>query len=218
MTTARTMHEEVAEDQLDDILQDPGSARVFAEWRRRFQEGNYDAQYVAAIGQTNRDPKYWPLEQTASFIHVHTGLMSGLYGHVSISVGASPGPDADRAGNAEKLRHVHRLFAAHLDMEQNGADSDGDLSWKQGISLNRSSGLGLITDCGTAPVRMLANVAPWKVPLEVGSSKPSRTFLHLHMEGGVARWPYDSDRITLLLNLETARLWRSNAGQAAVAR
>jgi hypothetical protein len=201
------MHEEIAEEMLDEILSHPGAAAVLAGWRRRFKEGDYDSQYVAQIGQTQRAPAYWPLEQVAAFLKVHTGIMSGLYAHVEVSVGAGPGPDADRTGNATKLRGTHGLFRAELDMEQNGADCDGWFSWKTAIQANKSSGLGLVTDCGTAPVNMGVEIPPGGVPLEVGSSKASRTYLHLHMEGGVARWPYDSDRIGLLMNVEHMQAW-----------
>ncbi|WP_131589746.1 hypothetical protein [Streptomyces seoulensis] len=196
------MHEEIAESMLDEILTHPGAAAVLADWRNRFKARDFDEQYVAQIGQTQHDPAYWPLEQVAAFLKVHTGLMAGLYARVEISVNAMPGPDADRVGNAAKLRGTHPLFCPELDMEQNGADCDGWLSWKTDISMNRSSSLGLITDCGTSPVNMGLLVEPGGVPLEVGTSKPSRTYMHLHMEGGVARWPYHSDRIGLLINVE----------------
>lgn len=215
MSNARTLHEELAEDLLEDVLTTPRAAAVLAGWRRRFRDDDYDPQYVARIGQTQRQPAYWPLEQVASFLAVHAGLMSGKYAHVEVAVGAQPGPDADRAGNAAKLRGTHRQFHAELDMDQNGADCDGWLSWDAPISLNRSSGLGLVTPCGTAPVEMSMHVEAHGVPLEVGSSKASRTYLHLLQEGGVARWPYGDDRIYLLLNAERMQQWVTAAPRAA---
>jgi hypothetical protein len=215
MSSARTLHEEIAEELLDDVLSTPRAAAVLADWRRRFKEDDYDPQYVASIGQTQRKPAYWPLEQVAAFVAVHAGLMSGKYAHVEVSVGNSPGPDADRAGNASKLRGTHHLFHAELDMHQNGADCDGWLSWDTPIDVNKSSGLGLVTPCGTNPVQMGMRVEPHGVPLEVGSSKPSRTYLHLLEEGGVARWAYDDDRLYVLLNVERVQRWTRTAERAA---
>ncbi|MFE1230258.1 hypothetical protein [Streptomyces sp. NPDC058745] len=206
MSSARTLHEEIAEGTLDDLLTNPGSAAVLAEWRRRFKQGDYDPRLVARIGQTQRLPRYWPLEQVASFVQVHAGLMSGLYAHVEVSVGAKPGPDADREENAQKLRRVHRLFQARLDLDQHGGDYDGWVSWATTVKTNRSSGLGLVMTCGTIPVNMGFHVPAGGVPLEVGSTKASRTYMHLHQDGGVARWPYDDDRIHLLLNVEDFRM------------
>lgn len=215
MSYARTLHEEMAEDLLDDVLSEPRAASVMADWRRRFKADDYDPQYVARIGQTQRQPAYWPLEQVAAFVAVHAGLMSGRFAHVEVSVGNSPGSDADREGNAAKLRGTHRLFHAELDMHQNGADCDGWLSWNTPIGLNRSSGLGLVTPCGTSPVEMSMHVEPHGVPLEVGSSKPSRTYLHLLQEGGVARWAYGDDHIYVLLNAERMQKWARGAERAA---
>ena len=161
---------------------------------------------MAWIGQTQRRPAYWPLEQVSAFIKVHAGLMSGQYARVEVSVGYTPGPDADRAGNAAKLRGVHHLFQAELDMRQHGADCDGSFSWGSPIEVNKSSGLGLVTSCGTAPVNMGMTVAPGAVPLEVGTTKPSRTYLHLQQDGGLARWAYEDDRIGLLVNVERMKL------------
>lgn len=205
MSRARTLHEEIAELLLDDYMGNPGAAGVLGEWRRRMKEGDYSPRRVAWIGQTPWGPESWPFEQLAAYLAVHTGLMSGMYAHVQISVGDIPGPDADRIGNAAKLQGVHRLFRAELDMGQHGADCDGWLSWDTPIEVEKSTGEGVITDCGTFPLKTPKGIAPGRVPLEVGSTKPSRTYLHLHQDGGVARWAYDDDRIALLVNLNRMR-------------
>ncbi|MER7671316.1 hypothetical protein ABTY61_23010 [Kitasatospora sp. NPDC096128] len=83
---------------------------------------------------------------------MHVGICDGIYGRVSINIGAEPGPDADRESNASKLTPA------------------------------------------PAPCRIAASNAP----LEVGTTLPSRTLLHLDLEGAVARWRYASTWITLL--------------------
>ncbi|MGW5529489.1 hypothetical protein [Streptomyces xanthochromogenes] len=217
MSSARTLHEEIAELTLDNILSNAQAAAVLAEWRRRFKEDEFDPRAVARIGQSQRHPQYWPLEQVAAFLQVHAGLMAGLYAHVEVSVGSTPGPDADRVGNAARLLGVHRLFRARLDMSQNGADYDGWFSWDNFIEANRSSGLGLVTSCGTSPVNMGLTVAPGGVPLEVGTTKASRTYMHLHQDGGVARWAYDDARILVLLNVERMKLRTARTKRMAAA-
>jgi hypothetical protein len=39
--------------------------------------------------------------------------------------------------------------------------------------------------------------------LEIGLTFPSRTLMHLLKHGGVARWPYQSTVVALLLNTQT---------------
>jgi len=42
--------------------------------------------------------------------------------------------------------------------------------------------------------------------LEVGSTLGSRTLLHLRFEGGIARWPYDSEDIYIYVVIDEREL------------
>lgn len=195
-----TFHEEAAETLLDDIMQTPEAAATLAHHRAVLTE-NRNPRWAARIGQTHHHPRSWPLEQAAAHLAVHSALMTGRYVDVLIGVGAAPGPDADREGNALKLARVNKHFRADLDMTQNGRESDGRLSWSEPISTDRSTNVGLITDCGTTPVRTSVTLPPGGVPLEVGTSKPSTTLMHLRRFGGVARWAYGDDLIALFVDV-----------------
>lgn len=199
-----TIHEDAARALLDRYMTDPGAAAVLAETRRDFVSRDFDEQYTARIGQTQRHPAYWPLHQVAAYLAVHTGLMSGAYAHVLIGIDETPGPDADREGNAAKLTRINDAFHATLDMHQNGADSDGRLRWDAAIEVEKSTGVGLLDpQHSTTPINLAHRIGPSSVPLEVGYSQPSVTFLHLHRHGGVARWAYDDDRVCLLVDVAT---------------
>jgi hypothetical protein len=203
-----TIHEDMAEALLDDMLRANDGPEQLADTRALFRAGDFDEDYVAAIGQTQHAPAYWPMEQMAAYQSIHTGLMSGEFAHIPISVGADPGADADRTGNSMKLEGLHEAFRARLDMDQNGAEADGRFWWPETIRAQRSSGLGLVEEHETTPVYMPHAVPAACVPLEVGYSKPSCTLLHMWRDGGVARWPYGSDVVHLLLNMrrEKSRL------------
>ncbi|OAH10875.1 hypothetical protein [Streptomyces jeddahensis] len=188
-------------------MEDPAAHAAMVAERRRFKSGDYDKRFVSWIGQTLHAPGYWPWEQIACYCRVVGGLVLGEFAKVQIIVGATPGPDADREGNAAKLRGTHPAFRAHLDMQQNGAEGDGTLSWGDPIGVEKSVGVPFIADCGKNSVIIEHPVAPASVPLEVGYTKPSRTLLHLKKFGGVARWAYDDDRICLLINTETLGRW-----------
>lgn len=112
------------------------------------------------------------------------------------------GPDADRQGNAERLQGVPAPFRAHLDMSQNGADCDGMLSWDRPVNLWRALGVRVVHEDGLyGSLHAPFEVRPWRVPLEVGYTLPSRTAAHLMLEGAVARWACEDDEICLLLDL-----------------
>lgn len=165
-------------------------------------EGAYSRQLIAWVGQTQHEPAYWPPHQVAALTHVLDGLAYGRIVRRRIPVGATPGPDADRQGNAAKLEAVSRPFRAHLSMLQNGGDSDGTFSWEQPINLWRALGVRLLQEKGLyGSLHAPFEAKPWKVPLEVGYTLPSRTLMHLTVEGAVARWAYDDTEICLLLDL-----------------
>ncbi|NEA86636.1 hypothetical protein G3I38_18110 [Streptomyces sp. SID7958] len=132
------------------------------------------------------------------------------YGRVArrrIQVGASPGADADRAGNAARLQDLTAPFVAHLDMTQHGADCDGLLEWTEPVTAWRSTAMPVLgAHVLHGAIQAPFEVRPSSVPLEVGYTLPSRTFAHLLTDGAVARWPYEDDEIHLLVDLERAGL------------
>ncbi|MFD5221325.1 hypothetical protein ACFWMH_27170 [Streptomyces tendae] len=197
-----TVHEDAAHVLLEEFQSEPGGAAMLARMTASLHEGAYSSQLIAWVGQTQHEPAYWPPHQVAALTHVLDGLAYGRIVRRRIPVGACPGPDADRQGNAAKLEAVSHPFRARLDMSQNRADSDGTFSWEQPINLWRALGVRLLQEKGLyGSLHAPFEVKPWKVPLEVGYTLPSRTLTHLTVEGAVARWPYDDTEICLLLDL-----------------
>ncbi|MFF4408500.1 hypothetical protein ACFY1P_29650 [Streptomyces sp. NPDC001407] len=208
-----TIHQEIALALLDEFVDSPSALAALMDVRRRVIRGEFDHDYVATIGSSARiKPHKWPLEQYAAFMQIHAEIMCGALGRVDIDTGGRPGPDADREGNALKLKETHPPFEAELDMEQHGADMDGVLRWREPIQVEKSTGAHHQTcDCGNdvfSPVVALRKRGAAWAPLEVGDSWPSRTLLHLREFGAVARWPYGTETITLIIAM---------TGRAAVA-
>ena len=197
-----TVHEDAAQLLLEELQADPERAVTLTRMRAALRDGTYNRQLVAWAGQTLHDPAYWPPHQVAAVTHILDGLAYGRIVRRRIRVGATPGPDANRQENAARLRAVEAPFLAKLDMSQNGADCDGTLSWDRPVNLWRSLGVRLEHQQGIyGSVHAPFEVRPWSVPLEVGYTFPSRTAMHLMLEGAVARWAYDDEEICLLLDL-----------------
>ncbi|MGW0311996.1 hypothetical protein [Streptomyces flavidovirens] len=197
-----TVHEDAAHVLLEDLQADPVGASMLAQMTASLYEGAYSRQLIAWVGQTQREPAYWPPHQVAALTHIVDGLAYGRIVRRRIPVGATPGPDADRRGNAAKLEGVSAPFHVKLDMSQNGADCDGLLAWDEPVNLWRALGVRVLHEKGLhGSLHAPFEVRPWTVPLEVGYTWPSRTAVHLMMEGAVARWAYDDNEICLLLDL-----------------
>jgi hypothetical protein len=205
MVNQKTVHERLAEDALEDILENPKFAVNFNKTALRLQRDEFDRDYRDVIGQTHSLGGKWPPHQVAAFLHVHAGLMGGSFASVQIEVGTTPQADRCRNENADALAGLPSPFTAHVDSGQNrSGDGDGWFEWTGPITTNRSTGKGRKARNGeTHPVMGLHQAtAPHGAALEIGTTKPSVTMNHLYGPcAGVARWPYGSKFVTLLLNV-----------------
>lgn len=205
-----TVHEDLAKNLWEGVQEDHEAVAAMFKLRNRHIRGDmnegdvYGTGYADALGSSARySPKRWPLHQHAAFVYLHSLIGAGDVAYTCISAGGTPGPDADREGNAALLAETHPTFEAWLDMEQNGADSDGTLSWSEPLKVSRPTGVfyypSVCRDAEQSILAYPAMVKPGNAPLEVGDSWPSRTLMHLKQYGSVARWPYGSNLIWLFL-------------------
>jgi len=205
-----TVHEELAEGIWEDIREDPSEIAAVFRVQKMHTSGILDHEvlgsaYADSLGSSARfRPSKWPAYQTAAFAYLHALVGSGDVAFTPIRTGGTPGPDADRVGNASLLKETLLPFTADLDMTQNGADADGRLDWGRRIFLPRSTGTFFYEDsCAKGHQSRLDFKASYhasSAPLEVGDSWPSRTLMHLWQYGAVARWPYGSRFILLFIN------------------
>lgn len=197
-----THHESAAMAHLELGMREPGYAPMLMEAKDRLRAGQrWSPDFVDAVGRDRWDQ--WPLHQVDAFACVNALIHTGAYGMVLVSVGATPCADKEREANAAALANIHPSFVAELDMDQHCGDSDGWLYWHDEITVECSTGTSYYSPTGhPGSVMTKRRIPPGSVPLEVGSTLPSRTAIHLAMDGGVARWPYGSELITLFLNLQ----------------
>lgn len=206
-----TVHEDLAKEVLEDFLEEPETMASLSRLRNRLIAGEMDEGgvfgngYADALGSSARfTPKQWPLHQHAAFLRLHALIGSGQVAYTYISTGGTPGPDRDREGNAAKLSKTRHPFEARLDMDQNGADADGTLIWRESLRISRPTGDFYYADgchrSGQSILHCPAVRVPGSAPLEVGDSWPSRTLMHLLQYKSVARWPYGSKLIWLFIN------------------
>lgn len=204
-------HERGAHAVLDRMLTNESTAAALVRTRKRLADGDhFTPAFVAAAGQMHRlDPRRWPVHQAAAFLDIHAAVGAGRYAMVQVEVGTSPRPDAERTANAAALADLPEPFTAELDTDQNGADEDGTVAWDESITVTRSTGVSYAAGCARVePLTTPTTLRPFRIPLEIGTTMPSRTLLHLEEDGGVARWAYDSTDLYLLLNLRHPALRR----------
>jgi hypothetical protein len=119
-----------------------------------------------------------------------------------IEVGEEPGPDDAIKSNNAKLVDLPKPFKASFDPGPR-KEGDGLLEWETIVAFGpiqcEDHGKDDKDPCPAAFMKAISR-KPGSIPLEVGTTKPSRTLLHLlEPPFGVARWPYNSKDIHVLV-------------------
>lgn len=187
---------------------DPRTVTIIPTCLAGLRTGRWDRDYLEAIGQLQwGGPSKWPRHQVAAFAIMHQYLMTGLAAEAGIYLGVTPYPDADRESNALALEDLPKPFTADIDKTQRNADQDGWLEWHEPIIVTRSVGVAYYrsTEEAPAPLTMRQLIPAGSVPLEIGTTLPSRTAMHVYADRGVARWPYDAVKIRLFVSSKFPR-------------
>lgn len=187
-------------------MADPDGPQTMHGYYLALQEGRWDKEYVDSIGQMHRvaSSVSWPMEQVAAFADIHAMIGSGLVAVVPVSTAGPPHRDSARQANADALADLPHPFTASVDMDQHNGDFDGMVRWSEPIEVSLATGLSERQPDGyMQPISAHYMIPPGAAPLEIGSSAPSRTWMHLVGEGGtVARWPYGHSCFRLFVNLD----------------
>ena len=187
-----TVHEQMADDLADDWLRD-GNGQILTVVKDGLSNGRWPDDYLAAfLGGAWNGRSYG---QLAAFATLDMLIFNRRLALIQVAVGTTPSRDADRAENAAALASLPAPFAADLCLTQNGADFDGTLRWGNAIDVKAFPGGD--DDWFTVPTPRTT------VPLEVGSCKASRILLHVWKYGAVARWPYGSTDLWIMVGLPT---------------
>ena len=126
-----------------------------------------------------------------AFGEVHAGIMLGNIVMAKICLGFEPGRDKDIDGNNEKLKKIFSPFSGKFWGGTQGEDGRIDISGEIDLS-----GKNIETN------KKISIKTSGSFPLEVGYTSAVKTFFSLCAEGGVgrlARWPYGSPDIYLLM-------------------
>lgn len=167
---------------------DPDWALLSARTFVRLRDGFYEQDIVDAIFQS-WDPQETTLVDAFWFAHIYTLLWDGDILCGFWDIGQHPEDDDDIKGNNQKLSILKKVGIVthfHPKAGYTGADGDGFLAWTRPITLGQVLLDGKVKEISLASGRL---------PLEVGYTKPTATYRHLLVDGGVARWAYGSTKL-----------------------
>jgi len=159
--------------------------------------GFYSKDIVDAAFTKWRGRAEVSLVDAFGFMLVWEHYLRGEIGACTIPVGTTPGPDRDVEGNSAKLKGLPPLFRAEFIPQSGGsAEDDGRFKWVREVGVWRK---WLLPDDSEREEAWWVEPGH-ALPLEVGTTSVSKTLFHLRGRGGVARWPYDRDRLILLVS------------------
>lgn len=197
-----TIHEKTLKDLVNRrMAEDQEWCSVLSQALQRLEEGFYVQEEVDVILQQ------WPghsydIYDAYAVLQVRAAIRGGQIGTAKVKLGATPRADSEVAYHNRILADSpDAIFSGHF---YGGlADQDGEFAWKRSIDLTVQSydaATNALLEATCVPIDARS------VPLEVGYTKGSRTLLHLVHEPGLARWPYESASLHILVVLDPS-LW-----------
>lgn len=170
------------------------------EYVKRLESGFYKQEYVEALFQ---ETTYYPYDIYSAYCFAHINAWIGAGKVLTAKVETRDEPYSDKMveKNNEILSNLPYPFEAEFTGYKSSQErNDGTFQWSEKIQV------GQILYKGEEIVK---NLSPQMVPLEVGSTRADRTYTHI-LQGGLARWPYESSWIWLFMPMPDLVNWISN--------
>ena len=180
---------------IEAFKKDHAAAMAAFAYLEAIETGAIGRAYCDVIVQANDQIDTIDFVEAYWFARIHAAIYDGLIAFTSVVVGSQPLANGDEAGNQAILGSIRGpISVAFSPGRGNRGDAgDGTASWAAPLEL-RTHGGSIIVEPGSAP-------------LEVGTTRATTTFRHLTTgAGAVARWPYGSDNIWLLVRLPAFRI------------
>lgn len=174
----------------DMLVHQPRWGPVLGEIASRMNAGYYDQAQIDTVVQNHFERAPFTVYEAYCFGSVMADVGEGrvLLAEIPLTGRALPN---DNIGDNQRLLDglplpFYGVFHGNMD------DSDGHIGWSTPLRFGRiMTGEGLRTEV----------VPAFKVPLEVGTTHAWTTWYHLAFNFGVARIPYNSDKMTIMFRV-----------------
>ena len=185
---------------LKEIGNSPENLKSLGILISRYNNGEWAQSFVNCIYQYSRYDKPDLYDKFILFQTIQSleGRAVNHYVAFQVDVGECPYPDKAIESNNKVLSKLKQPFEANF--VGGTQDSDGVFSWSRPIHvpvLDGSDVKWLLVDAET-------------VPLEVGYNSSTKFDLYMKSSGGIARWPYDSNYITIFINADLISTYTTN--------
>lgn len=192
-----TMYRQAVIETVDELTENPQWLVMLHNTVKDIKSGTvYPSSYVDIFGQVYR--RSMDIYDAWSFLQLHAGIKNGTLGVFQIETNETPESDKSVKHNNGVLSRLDYPFSGYF--EGGLANSyDGMLGVDAPINcqVEKNGERGFIIGHSFGAI-----------PLEVGYQAFEKTWMQLFAEQGVlARWPYQSTRITVLFKTDWFGTW-----------
>ncbi|MCP3763675.1 hypothetical protein NLX67_14965 [Domibacillus sp. A3M-37] len=162
----------------------------------KLQNGHYEPKYVVdSIFQKSRFNPDIDIVDAYCFAHIWAGIHSEIIITAAIEIGQGPYQDSKVELNNKLLEKIADTDcpgkATFVPQQGASANDDGIFKWNEEMWFAKQN-----HPKGT---KTLIPLKDGYLPLEVGSTDSFRTFRHIFQGFGVARWPYNSPYLYVMV-------------------
>lgn len=144
--------------------------------------------------------RYTAPSNVMAFAHIRHHINIGDIARLTIQVGDTPQGDKAVEQNNRILSDISPLFQAEFLPESGGsAWGDGYLMAKGDAIFERTIAPHVEMKYQKLSKYLVFDIRNQRIPLEVGYTEGHITYLHLLLDGAVARWAYGSSQIVVLI-------------------
>jgi hypothetical protein len=176
---------------------------LYSKVRDKMNNGGYARAYIDLFVHPQARSRRYSMADAWAFQQLSALLWTGKL--LICEVGfrdkdSTPARDRDGDRNNQLLSRMVHPFNGWFKGGPSREPGDGMVEWKQPIHLERiiDRGNGSPDRAGTVD-RSIVEVPTGSILLEVGNVHDYSMIHRLRGEGGVARWPYGQQRVTILL-------------------
>ncbi len=188
-----TVWEDALESAVNDQMTNPEFCTTYCKVLLEMRTGKFDKREMECVSQ--KFISKYDIYDAYAFAQIHSMIWSGELVIVEVELGTGPYSDKSIEYNNGVMKKLMKPFSGYF--VGGTKDQDGSVKWSEPVF-----GTEFFLDDDDNEHRRLVSIPPGSVPLEVGYTSAARTFGHLNLERGIARWPYGYDEMLIMVRVK----------------
>lgn len=171
---------------------------VYQQWRNLLDDKEQE-EFVDAIFQyDDQYHKYIDIYDAFYYATIKARVLQGEIAYFKLQIGFMPECDEEKE---ENQRNISKGLMRYSRFYPSRGQFKAVVNPEKGREARKDGTLEMVSPIIVKYKGRFIKLLEKEIPLEIGTTDAITTYLHLHEEGSVARWPYGSESITILIDL-----------------